>query len=314
MVWACGPIIHDKTRAANILESILREVYSLAREWNATQIYGTSPPLVDNMEKNGETFSHRSFLIQEWGTFITDVTCGQETIWNSLDKKTRNGVRRAEARGISIREVTDEDLLSEFARLSTRFNQMKKGTPDIEEVIRYYKTFLKCFHESYQTASPSSSLLLAYEKEPRAGLMLNSFNGNVTQHNVISDGSRGNLGGPLLGWEAIKWAQTNSCRTLDLVGVNPTTSNPEEEGICFYKSQWGGAFRKQYNVIKIMKPLNAKVFAGYVKLQNKLWSIEGLMPGQLASFARDVGMMEERSQARSKRFYMSASGVLGSLP
>jgi hypothetical protein len=278
LVWSYGPIIHDESLVAEILESILEEADKLAHEWGATQIYGISPPLETHSDEYRDTYRRSSYTVQDWGTFVTDVTRDEQTIWSALDKKTRNDIRRAESR-IVIREVTDRGLLAKFALLSAKFNEVKRGRPEASEAMKYYDVFWKWLHRSDQSVSPASNVFLAFEDEqPRAGLMLNSFNGNVTQHSVISDGAKGNLGGPLLTWQAIRWAHSCGCKTLDLVGVNPSPSNPEEKGIYFYKSKWGGTFRRQYNLLRIVKPLGVKLFAGYVKVQKRLWSIQGLVP------------------------------------
>ena len=175
--------------------------------------------------------------------------------------------------------MTDDNLLRRFASLSVKFNEVKRGRPNEEAALKYYRIFWDKFHEAAAGPAPISTFFLAFQDdEARAGLTLNGFNGNVTQHSVISDGSKGNLGGPLLTWHAIKWARSGGQRTLDLVGVNPAPTSPEEKGIYFYKARWGGTFRTQLNLIKVLKPLKTKVFAGYLMLQKQVWRVQGISP------------------------------------
>lgn len=299
LIWSYGPVIHDMSRAKTVLKLILEEVDELAREWNVTQIYGTTPPLVDHTDEYRDPYARSSYRIVDWGTFIVDATRDVNTIWGSLDNKftitttrsdyttttatvgtttTRNDIKRAADKMI-VREVTDDDLLLKFASLSLRFNEAKRGRPNEESAIRYYKIFWNNLHYSKRTLSPISKLFIAFQdKEPRAGLMLNSFSGNVTQHNVVSDGSKGNLGGTLLTWHAIGWAHSCGFKTLDLTGVNPNPSSPEERGIYSYKSKWSGSFRTQYNLIKVLKPFKTKAFAVYVMVQKRLWNLQGISP------------------------------------
>jgi len=276
LVWSYGPVIHVRSQATEILKVILETIERIAAGWKVAQVYGTTPPLDDRAEEY-RCLYQASYRVQHWGTFVTDVTNGVDVIWNRFDNKTRNDVRRAE-RNLTVIEVTDDDLLTKFALLAVRFNDVKRGKPSVDAALRYYRTFWKNLCETNDSLSVTKFFLAFEGQQARAGVMLSSFNGNVTQHSVISDGSKGNLGGPLLTWHAIKWAHSQGLRTFDLVGVNPSPTSPEEKGIYFYKSRWAGAYRTQYNLIKVLEPFKAKIFAGYVKVQKGLWNFQGITP------------------------------------
>jgi hypothetical protein len=276
LVWSYGPVIHAPSQTTEILKVILDTTDRVAEEWKVAQIYGITPALDDRVQEYGDLY-RASYRVQDWGTFVTDVTVEEDVIWNSFDNKTRNDVRRAE-RNLTVVEVTDDTLLSKFASLAVKFNDVKRGKPNVDAALSYYRIFWKYLCETNAPGSLTKFLLAFDGQEARAGVMLSSFNGNVTQHSVLSDGSKGNLGGPLLTWHAIKWAHSHGLRTLDLVGVNPSPTSPEEKGIYFYKSRWAGAYRTQYNLIKVLKPFKTKVFAGYVKVQKGLWNLQGITP------------------------------------
>jgi hypothetical protein len=255
--WSYGPLVLDRSRSSDILNAILCAVTGIARDRNVVLVDGASPPLTYSSETYLDAFRKQSKRIMEWGTFITDVTRDEQTIWENLNKKVRNDVRRAE-KEIVVKEVTSDELLLEYASLLLRFNAVRRRIFSKPEIAnRWYRIFWKWGNQCQST----QKLFLAYKgNQPCAGLVVNGFNGNVTQHDVISDGSKGNLGGPLLTWHAIKWAHHTGFKTFDFVGVNPSSSASEKErAIYFYKSKWAGVYRTHYRILKIMKPFKEKL-------------------------------------------------------
>ncbi len=258
ILWNYGPLIQNKTHIRDILQLILHEVKRIAKDWNATLIAGSSPPLTHLDDAYLRVYADDPYQINKWGTFIVDVVHDEEILWSRLDKKARNDVRRAEKKTV-IKEVTDDEHLVEYALLAAKFNKTKRGIiSNRENAIRWFRTHWKCMHES----NIQGRLILAYQNEsPVAGLQLYSFNGNVTQHAVLNDGSIANLGGPLLTWNAIKCAHSIGARTFDFVGVNPSPSDQKEKAIYFYKSKWGGDLRTLYKYTRIVDPLKVKLFS-----------------------------------------------------
>lgn len=275
IVWQYGPLIQKKSDASRITDAILDAVLNIAKEWSATQIYGTSSPLVDHSPRSLSAYKTRGFLVRNWGTFITDTGRTLDQIWASLDKKARNDVRRAE-KELTIKDVESEDELRDFAALLTKFNRTKRGIVHAEEAaLRYYKAFWKHLHVLDREPFQAYRQFLTYRGDQAvAGLVINSLNGNVTQHSVISDGSRSNLGGPLLTWHAIRWSNTFGSKTLDLVGVNPLSSDSKERAIYFYKSKWAGTFRDQYHFIMVRDRFKDRIFLASNLVQRAIWRLQ----------------------------------------
>jgi len=275
LVWHYGPLVQDKFRTAETMNAILGAVNAILKASKATLAFGTSPPLGRVSDECLDAYRSSSYSVKEWGSFIIDVTRDEEVLWRSLNKKTRNDVRRAE-KTMYVKDVTDGTLIAEFASLLVEYDEHRWNLAiDKERTVQYYRTFTRCMHESGGALLPAYKVILAYEGDKaRAGLVLQCFNGNATQYSVISDGSQGNLGGPLLTWHAIRWAHSFGARTLDLVGVNPSPKDVKEQSIYFYKSKWGGEFRMHYHFIRNLRPFRSWLFARSTMLQRKLWNIQ----------------------------------------
>jgi hypothetical protein len=272
LVWQYGPLIAKNDRSVEVLRLILRTIDTIARDWNITEIHGTTPPL-DTVNEYLVEYNQTCSTL-EWGTFIVNTTRDEEILWRALEKTAREDVRRAKKQNMTVKEVTNESLLLDYAALAAKYSNLKRNVlVNAEAVAKAYQVSWRCMQSA--TDGLYRMFLAVRNNEPKAGLSVYAFNGNATQYNLINDGSPGNPGGSLLTWNVIRWAHSSGMKTLDLTGVNPSPqADDKEKAIYRYKSKWGGTYRTHYHIMRKSSPFRARLLAYSIILQRKLWNVE----------------------------------------
>ena len=90
--WIYGPIIHDSSSYTEIIEAILSELDSIAKENNVNNIRGTIPPLFEKSTE--QIFKKFGYSSTSWATHVIDLQQDEQSIYTELDKKTRYYIRK----------------------------------------------------------------------------------------------------------------------------------------------------------------------------------------------------------------------------
>jgi len=122
------------------LVSRKKKVPFLGKISSRTQIYTSAKDekflekVLEKMKQDGVTYSRigntmfglknkPNFVLDglnfiERFTFVLDLKKSKDELWNKLDKKSRNAVRKAEKEGIIVKKIEDEEELNEYYRLA----------------------------------------------------------------------------------------------------------------------------------------------------------------------------------------------------
>jgi len=177
------------------------------------------------------------FKINEWGTFLIDLSKGKEFLWNKMDKHSaRKNVERSINREVYVKEIKRSELdLYQKIREETKPVSLTalEGSWD-----RLFKIGWTCF--------------LAFKDEkPIGGVMISFFNGYLNEWGIARtkiDTEKNFYSHDLLKWKIIEWGISKKFRYFDLTGVNPNPRNDKERGILRYKKKWGGNLVKYFQI------------------------------------------------------------------
>jgi len=225
--WIYGPIVYDSSSYTEIIELILNELDSIAKENNVNNIRGTIPPL---FEKSTERiFKKFGYSSTPWATHVINLQQDEQSIYDELDKKTRYDIRKSEKNGLKF------EIGNNFNSILS-FNNIKQNSKNISN---HSDTITKSRWENLYSTDNGKLFLTKLENEYVGGISALTFNKNIVQHGV-GNIKTNLLGGTFLTWNLIKWGIKHNFATLDLGGINPNPQNKKEKQISFYKSKWGG--------------------------------------------------------------------------
>ena len=222
--WKFGPIIFEKNYEGEICSLLYEFLIS-----KKSRVIGTESQLLGGSLE----MLKKPFKIQEWATFLIDLSEDEDILWKKMDKHSaQNNIKRSEKRGVSIKEISENDL--------PIFHSMVQQTKGLnyKVTISEVQTMWQNLHKIGLTG------FLAYENEiPVGGIIVSSFNGYINEFGIARttrDFVEKLYSQDLLKWHVIKWGKNRNLRYYDLTGVNPYPKDEKEKGIFRYKKKWGG--------------------------------------------------------------------------
>ncbi len=224
--WVYGPVILNENYRDDIYQKFGKTLLQMRGRINGSiHPLDSTPNALDNM----------GFHRENWGTFLIDLKFSKEKLWSLLDKKSaRKNVERSKERGVTVREITDNDLGVYFklqSEIRSMLNLQEYQYEDITEAWKLLK------HVGFTG-------FLAYQDDrPLSGLLVSTFNGYLNEWGVGRskyDADNNLYSQDLIKWKIIEWGHDNGYRYYDLTGVNPKPTNEKERGIFRYKQKWGG--------------------------------------------------------------------------
>jgi lipid II:glycine glycyltransferase (peptidoglycan interpeptide bridge formation enzyme) len=254
-----GPVVNAGYPSAT--HRILDEIGRLARKHRifvlAIQPPAAEPLYLDPLCK--EDYQPSSFYIIPPCTVVIDLTQPDEVILGAMKRTTRQNIRAAQSRGVTVREGTAEDLPA--------FCHLKQLTESRSEFVHYDQCY---YEEAWRQFSPTENIklwLAYYQDELLAGLMAIYFGQWVVYawagSTRLYPEKRPN---DLLFWHAMQWGKQHGYRYCDLGGISPIVADAlqhdqeppdcKEKGIARYKMGFGPlhTFPPSYDKIFILKP------------------------------------------------------------
>ena len=249
IIWDYGPIIFDYNNQKKILESILTKLDQLADQYNIETIRGSSNPL--NVECGVDVFKNFGYDCKLWSTYIINCNQKPNEFYDSLDKKIKYDLRKAEQNDLVFEVANKREQMDELARLRSKL----LGRISPEAYTEYERDYT--WNVLYKSEL-RKIFLVKHKDELIGGINALIFNENIVQTSVTN--TRNELkGGIFLTWNAIKWSLKNKIKTFNLGGANPNPISQKEKGIDFYKSKWKGKKYHNFIFLKIRKPRKRKI-------------------------------------------------------
>jgi serine/alanine adding enzyme len=149
---------------------------------------------------------------------------GERTMWEGLDRKVRNQIRKAEKSGLTA-HVGGEELLDEFYQVFSE-NMRDLGTPVMSrtffrEVLRQFPRRTRVFLLRHGEDPVAASLTYTYRETAEV-----PWASSLRSH-------RSSAPNMLLYWTMLRHASAAGCRVFDFGRSTP------DEGTYHFKRQWG---------------------------------------------------------------------------
>lgn len=177
---------------------------------------------------NIDKYIKKGFCIKERSTSILDLSKTTKELWDNLDKKTRNLVRKGEKNEIKIVQTTN---IGDYYKILEE--TYKKANLKILP-IEFYKEILNRLGKVF---------LAYYDNEIVAGGGFLKFKDRVYYWNGAAHKDYLYLApNNLIQWEFIKWARENEFKKYDLLGLDIPS-------IAKFKEGFGGVKVKFYTLL-----------------------------------------------------------------
>lgn len=249
-----GPLIFDLSLEEEVLNAFLDTVDGHLASQGGIMVRRLISPqcLAPQQRQQRDTILRsRGYEPNQWGTFVVDLRPGKESLWQSLEKKTRYDVRKAKKDGVVVCEATTPEDWRAYLAMREDATRRGKSYP-----LPGGETTLRALHEN----DKGHVFLAKHEGRPVAGILVISFNRRLTLHAPVNTDfaiERKLFGMHLLMWHTITWGCDRGMEAFDLAGVKPRaeTRSKEEEGIYKFKARWGGQL--------VEYPIYSKVFPSW---------------------------------------------------
>lgn len=254
-VWG-GPLVVNTEEKGEIFKLLLD---ALDKELKNEVIYVQFRNLYD-FSDNKEYFKNNKYSYREHLNFLSDLTIGEENLWQKLTTARRNEIRKAEKEGIRVKLATNS------SEIEKSYNILK------ETYLRIKMPSLNkdLFEFTYRFLSSKNmfNILLATYKDLIVG-MLSLFvykdRAYVWYAGSLSEYYNKHPN-DMLYWEAMKWAHKNGYKIFDFGGAG---SPDKEYGVREFKRQFGGGAVSYGRFDKVYKPCIFKIIRAYLKLRQR---------------------------------------------
>ena len=150
--------------------------------------------------------------IQFPNTVTIDLTQPEATLLAAMKQKTRYNIRLAERKGVVVRNATAAD----FPLIAAMYRETAaRGAFAIRPEAYYLDAW-----RSFQEAGMLHGLVATYDDAPLAAVLLVRSGETVTyMYGASNERERQRMPAYLLQWAALRWAQSQGCKTYDLWGA-----------------------------------------------------------------------------------------------
>ncbi len=202
---------------------------------------------VDYIELRHPSISNESIFanygfdkLQSYVSFCIELAKGTKQLWVSLDKKTRNAVRKAQKSGLQVEDVTEPSHLKEYYSLYLQ-TQKRLGSPP------HSFTLFENLFSALSSNRKMQMIIVRHDGVAIAGITVFLNGTNVFWWNNVSNIEHRSLNPTnLLLWNTIEWATQNGYKTMDMGRTRKPSS------IYNFKSGWGGEEKPLEDYIRFL--------------------------------------------------------------
>lgn len=196
-------------------QCLLGKIDEVAREAGAIFLK-VEPPLADSPEARRAVcdlgFAERSHSMGPMATVVVDLTPDLEEIFRSFSSSTRALIRRAERKGLVVREGGPEDLGVLYEFLRTTAERTGMNLRNFEHYETEYQVFAEKGDACMRVAEFEGEVVSIYTAHRFGDVMVGIGPGASRYSLPISPPST-------LIWELMKWGKAQGVRSLDLWGA-----------------------------------------------------------------------------------------------
>lgn len=223
--------------------------FTSGRLFSTRWIWFSSPHDIEQVDEvvflDYHAGEYPGFRRKEGVTSVIDLTQSEEVLWDAMrDKFICKQIRRGESLGIMVRE----GVLADFAPLYASLRKSKRlPLSDLAPVVSVGRILIA---EAPQSGILSGGLFIGDGTNVRAYAL-------ASKRFTARDGHTRELigyGNRMIVWEAMQLFKQEGYRALDLGGINPDSSNQEDDSLAEFKEAFGGARTPYYFYRKTYSP------------------------------------------------------------
>jgi len=186
-----------------------------------------------------------------YGTYVVDLTKGEEELWKRVHPKHRNKIRGAQKNKVEIKTGLEYKTAAyEMVRETLARSQMSFLTP-------------KAFARFCEALGERLEIFVAKSGDALQGCAIFPFS-TYGAHYLYGGSAEKSVSGAmnLLHWEAMLHFRRIGTRRYDFVGarINPEKGS-KQEGLANFKMRFGGALNQGYMWKYTLRPLRSKVYS-----------------------------------------------------
>lgn len=201
-------------------------------------------------------FRNRGYNTAIFQTSIIDLQKNDSTLWEGIDRKTRNLVRKAEKNDLTVIDG-DESYIEEYYELVSETFSKSNGPRLLP--VDFYKSIIS----NLKPKSMARFRVVKHDERLIAGAIFLCYKENIYFWSGASSHKHRNLApNNLIQWDILRWARDEGYKYYDLVRIEPDRL----PGIAKFKEGWGGKSTDFYYAFKI-----SGVFKELYKLRSILW-------------------------------------------
>jgi FemAB-related protein (PEP-CTERM system-associated) len=222
-----GPIINpslDSETQQKVISFLLNGALKIFTFKNLDYLEIRSPVIPIDLLKKLMDFKFSA--LKRYVTFRVNLSRDEEDLWKSLDKKTRNSIKKAIKSNLEYYEINKYDDLRKYFSLYLK-TQKKHGSPP--HSFKLFENFFRLMKENIK-------ILLAETKGmPIAGIIIFCNKPGMYWWNNVSDPKFRELNATnLLLWKVIQYGREKGYKYLDLGRTRIGG------GVYHFKRGWGG--------------------------------------------------------------------------
>lgn len=213
-IFYLGPVFPNLEKyKQNKAESYLEEFYSLVDEYTnrlnpAAVKISTTPDIIDCRQ-----LKWLGYEVEPFYDYITDLSLGEEEIWNSFHVGFRKNIRHAKKKGIVIEESRLEDF--EFV-----YDSINERLDDQNVSFRFEHEYMADIFEKFYPEN-IKVFTAEYEGKKIGGIIFTCFNKEVSFWIGTSKSKMSGIyPNEILIWESILWAINNGFDKFRMIGAN----------------------------------------------------------------------------------------------
>ncbi len=241
---ACGPCCKDDADRQLIRSEFMQHIDRFCKENGVEAAYMELPNLAPSYlpPNEKELLWPASFGYSEWKphyTYIVNLD-SVEKVWNRLEKRARNAVRKATRSGLKL---TLAQSLSDMKDYYSLHLQTYEKTGAKAHPSNYFETIweklnpqnlCQVFFAEYNHERVAAVIILMYKEAA-------VYNSGASSTEYLKHEPNS-----FLQWEVMKFLLQNKFKVYDLGGVVPLSKDAKLRSMNMFKRQWGGKLEKGF--------------------------------------------------------------------
>ncbi len=198
-------------------------------------------------------------------------------MWNSFERITKKGIRRAKKAGLIIKEINSPREVKKFYVLYTK-NMKNFGSPQHS---------LGFFLNLFNIGKKEFKGLNCYKREKLIGSLIIIFSEKVAHllYSISDSNFLSDRPNDLLHWEILKWCSKKGIRYFDFGQCEAGAEiGSHAEGILNFKKKWGGQIYDKYNFIYTFEGKDKKNLGRSKEKLKKFRNVWTRMPSFITNY------------------------------